>query len=563
MCRMLSSNVWRGISVFAVVLAIGGAACAKVIYVDADASGADNGTSWENAYNYLQAALADANLAEKPVEVWVAQGVYTPDSNSAVPAGSGDREVSFQLVSGVTLMGGYAGSGEPDPNTRDIALYETTLSGDLDGDDAEVADACDLLTEPTRSENSHVVVVCGGSEATILDGFTIAGGNANAPGPYDPNAPFGNSGGGLFCEEKPTVSNCTFRANSALMGGAIYCWNGNGPNFTNNTIAGNAAAMSGGGICIGARSWPAIENNTIEGNSAWQDGGGVYCSNNEFLSVPLVINDNTIMGNIAGDNGGGIYVQIFWAQLDNNIITGNMAENGGGIWLEGSGDAAYPIVNNSTISGNRAVDMGGGICCRSYLFAWIENSILWGNTAPTGPEISVSDHAGAIVAFSDVAGGPDDAHIEEGSWLDWDGGNIDADPCFVDPGYWDPNGTAEDANDYFWVYGDYHLRWNSQCIDAGNPNFSDVPDQYDIDREPRVMAGRVDIGADEVGPKQADLSRDGLINFKDYSILILSFYSVPGDANWYVFSDLYEDDRIDYNDLALLLDDWLWKIETH
>lgn len=83
------------------------------------------------------------------------------------------------------------------------------------------------------------------------------------------------------------------------------------------------------------------------------------------------------------------------------------------------------------------------------------------------------------------------------------------------------------------------------------------------DGEPRVMAGRVDIGTDEVGPKQADLSRDGLINFKDYSILIESFGSGPADANWYILCDLYGDNRIDYNDLALLIDDWLWQAAWH
>jgi len=47
--------------------------------VDANAPGADNGTNWESAYNFLQDALADANSSEKPIEIRVAQGAYTPD----------------------------------------------------------------------------------------------------------------------------------------------------------------------------------------------------------------------------------------------------------------------------------------------------------------------------------------------------------------------------------------------------------------------------------------------------------------------------------------------------
>lgn len=69
----------------------------------------------------------------------MAQGVYTPDSNSANPNGTGDPNATFQLIDGVTLTGGYAGFGKADPNARDIELYKTILSGDLNGDDAQTA----------------------------------------------------------------------------------------------------------------------------------------------------------------------------------------------------------------------------------------------------------------------------------------------------------------------------------------------------------------------------------------------------------------------------------------
>jgi hypothetical protein len=55
------------------------------IFVDVDATGANNGASWVNAYKFLQDALADANSALKPVEIWVAEGIYIPDSNLADP----------------------------------------------------------------------------------------------------------------------------------------------------------------------------------------------------------------------------------------------------------------------------------------------------------------------------------------------------------------------------------------------------------------------------------------------------------------------------------------------
>ncbi|MBA7645390.1 hypothetical protein ES703_53146 [subsurface metagenome] len=84
----------------------------------------------------------------------------------------------------MTLYGGYAGFGAPDPNARNVELYETILSGDLDGNDVPVNDPCDLVNEPTRSENSYHVLTGSGTDATaVLDGFSITAGNANGPSP--------------------------------------------------------------------------------------------------------------------------------------------------------------------------------------------------------------------------------------------------------------------------------------------------------------------------------------------------------------------------------------------
>jgi len=82
-------NLRRWLITLGISLGMGCSAFAgQVIYVDADAAGPNDGTSWENAYNYLQDALADASSAEKPVEIRVAQGVYRPDRTSAEPNGT-------------------------------------------------------------------------------------------------------------------------------------------------------------------------------------------------------------------------------------------------------------------------------------------------------------------------------------------------------------------------------------------------------------------------------------------------------------------------------------------
>ena len=181
-------------------------------------------------------------------------------------------------------MGGYAGFGELDPNERDIKLYETILSGDLDGNDVQVNDPCDLLDEPTRAENSyHVVTGSGTEQNAVLDGFTITGGNArykhgggiyiNSGTATLMNCTFTwNSteffGGGIYVQNSssPTLTNCSFIENSAMAGGGI-CESGGSLILTKCLFSRNAADLSGGGI-INIRSMPKLIQCTFSGNSA-------------------------------------------------------------------------------------------------------------------------------------------------------------------------------------------------------------------------------------------------------------------------------------------------------
>jgi hypothetical protein len=157
--------------------------------------------------------------------------------------------------------------------------------------------------------------------------------------------------------------------------------------------------------------------------------------------------------------------------------------------------------------------------------ATISNSIMFRGT---GEEIKF--YSGEpTVTYCNVDGG-------------WEGvGNIDEFPLFVD-----------------YIRGDYHLRWDSPCVDAGDPEFIIDEGQVDIDGEPRVMGGRVDIGADEVGPKQADFTRDGRIDIEDFTVFSRSWDTTPGQENWYILCDLFDDGIIDINDLAAFADDWIW-----
>jgi hypothetical protein len=177
----------------------------------------------------------------------------------------------------------------------------------------------------------------------------------------------------------------------------------------------------------------------------------------------------------------------------------------------------------------------------------VTNSIIWGNSAARDNEIGIilihdGGNPTCIVSYSNVKDGLDDIEIDY--YVEWGNGNIDADPCFVDPGYWDTNGTPLDANDDFWISGDYHLksqagrwepdegRWTmddvtSPCIDAGNP-------MSPLGEEPFPNGGIVNMGA-YGGTREAsksyfggppceivvagDLNGDCAVNFKDFALL--------------------------------------------
>jgi hypothetical protein len=431
---------------------------ARIIYVDVDANGANDGSSWTNAFNYLQDALATAIYGD---EIQVAEGVYKPDCNSGHPGGTGDRNATFQLIDGVAVKGGYAGLGEPDPNACDARLYETILSGDLAGDDVEVSEACDLPSEPTRAENSdHVVTGNGTDHSAILDGFTITGGAATY------------NGGGMLNEwGSPTVGNCIFVGNWAAryMGGGMYNYFGS-PKVTNCMFISNASAGPGGGM-----------NNAM--------GGEARVANCVFSR------------NWTGDRGGGLYNEdSFGPTLTNCTFIGNSAKAGGGMF---NALASYPVLTNCTFSGNSAIAHAGGILNDGYSLT-LRNCILWGNRDRSG----MGERAQLINYRSYW-----DLFVDWCCIQGWTGslggtGNMGADPCFLRSGYWDSSNV--------WVDGDYHLVPRSPCIDTADNNSlpadaadldgdgnTGEPIPWDIDGNPRIVDGDndgnlvVDMGAYE------------------------------------------------------------------
>ena len=224
-----------------------------------------------------------------------------------------------------------------------------------------------------------------------------------------------------------------------------------------------------------------IDNCDIYDNSAETFGGGILC----FKSWNVVIRNCKINGNTAGSEGGGLSFgySATQATVEHCVITGNFAGDKGG----GVSCIEYPDlyvteirIEGCTLSGNHAVNSGGAIANRARdLF--VSNSILWDDLAGQGKEIAqfyggaLKPWPSATVTYSNVEGGA--SAVYGTGDLTWSPGNINTDPYFGGPGYWDSNDL--------WVYGDYHLMseagrrnpaggWvydavNSPCIDAADP----------------------------------------------------------------------------------------------
>lgn len=320
-----------------VMTVLAGMAGAKTIYVDADRPGGGGGTSWADAYNYLQDALADADAAPKPVEIRVAQGTYKPDQGAGVSSGD-----SFRLYDQVTWRGGYAGFGEPDPDARDVTLYETILSGDLSGNDIEVP-VSDLWYEPTRSENSMVVVSAWDANhdaSFVLDGFTITAAHS-----YDLFA------GVVAFTGQLMVTDCTFVGNSGMLSGGLMLAGADGATLTNCRFIGN---YGGRGAGIGQLSGAAgqayeLTNCVFNGNVADGDGGAYFAWSESPTFINCIFTNNT-----AGGKGGAIH---------QTVSLGGTAN-----------------INNCVFWDNTAAENGGAV----YGNAVIKNSILWGNSP--GPD---------------------------------------------------------------------------------------------------------------------------------------------------------------------------------
>ncbi|MBN2128059.1 MAG: right-handed parallel beta-helix repeat-containing protein, partial [Sedimentisphaerales bacterium] len=354
--------------------------------------------------------------------------------------------------------------------------------------------ACDLV------ENGHV----GGHETVYV---------YEASGAVDRCVFSENAGSAVAGSRELVFTDCTFRQNEGSSGAAVY-------------LGGNSNFRFYGCLFLGNEG----------------PRGAVYIGGS-----PVFV-DCCFYGNISTYRGGGaLYIGIASPLLSRCHFYGNKSTSHGGAIFAASGNTT---IVNCTFCGNQADGKGGVLYARSEGVTSITNSIFWENEASEGFTIAIKESPATVsVSYSLLEGSQVGISFGSNGTLTWGPGNIDADPCFADAGYWDANGTPDDPNDDFFVEGDYHLRseagrWDpvseawvqddvtSPCIDGGDPNSP-------IGYEPFPNGGVINMGA-YGGTAEAG---------KSYFGQRLCKTPIAGDING--------DCKVDFKDLVILLNHWL------
>jgi subtilisin-like proprotein convertase family protein len=144
-------------------------------------------------------------------------------------------------------------------------------------------------------------------------------------------------------------------------------------------------AAGGGGIFNAARL--TVENCTLSGNMATNSAGAPRGGAIANLG-DLTVRRSTFSGNTAA-LGGAIFTAARGAFILTCTLTANQARNA----AQGSGGAIYAargdlFISFSTISSNDSDGVGGGVTNRPATDQHtLENSIVAGNNAPSGPDL--------------------------------------------------------------------------------------------------------------------------------------------------------------------------------
>ncbi len=376
-------------------------------YVDWFASGANDGSNWDDAFDNLHTAISTAISGDT---IFVATGLY--------PCSTGDKHQHFNLKQGVAILGSFAGDEDPIDesviNSRDFENNGSLLFGDLFLDDDAGG---------SYDENTYHVIAAEGTMAnpvdatTVLDGFYIYGGNAT--GDTDSTS----SGGGIYLSAtgggtcNPSLNRLIIFGNRAKKGGGMMLYAGTNsvcsPSldsvlFRINHADGGAGlyCMAEGGTCSPQLNIVDFNYNTLSGD--YPGKGAAMFNYAENTASPGVCSPSVRISEIShheGDvDGGAVY----------NLAGGT-----------NPGECHPELINMSFYkNGTYGIrnEVKNGSCIPQ-----LTNVILWNE--------SINNKGGALpyIKYSIVEG-------SGGSGAGWDSSlgvdgtnNLDADPLWADP----------------------------------------------------------------------------------------------------------------------------------
>lgn len=326
--------------------------------------GTGDGSSWDNASGDLQKMideLAQNNPQNLPGEVWVAAGIYKPQSQLI----SGTAySASFRMRDGVSVYGGFKGTEtSKQERAKGTMPWDYTNVTILEG---AYYDHANLQWNNNKwtltSDSRHVVWFApmpgeaAFTRVTILDGVTIRGGYAQ-----------GGTGLDDFMTDR---------------GGGVYM-DGANAYLTNCVVKENYATGNGGGIYLRDGR---VQTSLVYNNNADADGGAVYVDNRGLVHRSMLANNSAHNGagvylHNEADNDHPEYLILSTCVVSNNTMSGNGAIycDKGGVLMQNT------ITNNHCVTATDATDskasQTGGIYIDEY--ALVLNSVIWNNRKGT------------------------------------------------------------------------------------------------------------------------------------------------------------------------------------
>lgn len=307
-----ASNLKRAIVTILVLAGFLQMNAQQTLFVKKGAQG--NGSSWSQAFGDLQQAL---QIAKPGTEIWVAAGVYTPSQ-------TGNRNASFVINDGITLLGGFVGH-EATKQQRNWENNPSILSGNIG----------DLNSS---DDNSFNVVYTRNVRQVSVDGFIICSGNAVNSNEKEQEGHRTSTGAAWYNEASAgthavSIKNCTFQDNKSNYAAGIYnlatAGAVNASEIVDCKFIQNNAQVEGGAVMNVGNNGTCkvkIEKCTLRDNFALY-GGAVFnrAINNGFNNSSIVA--NTLQDNKAYIDGADFFTNRDNSSINKPLFVSNVSSN--------------------------------------------------------------------------------------------------------------------------------------------------------------------------------------------------------------------------------------------